>query len=81
MKERCAEYAGLQSEVSSILQRVSELTTEQLDAFQSNDQARFVTLDHELETAIGEKERTIGAMRQHVREHGCQPARALPASA
>ncbi len=30
-------------------------------------------LDKDLENAVGLKEWAIGAMREHAREHGCQP--------
>ena len=29
-------------------------------------------MDRELELTVGEKERTIGAVRQHIQEHGCE---------
>jgi hypothetical protein len=67
MQEHCEEYARLQSEVSSILQRITELMSARLEAFQKDDRARFMTLDKELETAMGEKERAIGAAREHQR--------------
>lgn len=71
-EERCATYAGLQSKVTSILQRIADLTSAQLVAFQARDQVLFMTLDKELENAMGAKERAVGAMRQHAKEHGCQ---------
>jgi cell division septum initiation protein DivIVA len=71
--QRCAEYARLQTEVGEVLERLTNLTQAQLNAFRANDQATLMRLDKELENAIGEKERRIGAMRQHAREHKCQP--------
>lgn len=70
---KCAEYERLQAEVASVLERLSELTRTQLKAFENNDMATFRRLDRELENIVGEKERTIGALRQHVSEHQCQP--------
>lgn len=70
--EQCPEFERLQSEVREILQKLTELTTDQLHAFQTNDRARFARLDKELEHTVGEKERAIGAMAQHASEHGCQ---------
>lgn len=75
MDKGCAVNARLQSMVDGILQRLAELTSAQLEAFQSHNQDEFARLDRELEQVVGEKERAIGAMRQHVLEHGCQPAR------
>ena len=37
-------------------------------------------LDKELELTVGLKERTIGALRQHTKEHRCQPWNAASAS-
>lgn len=78
MAERCVEYARLQSEVSSILQRLSDLATAQLEAFYANDPAAFAKLDRQLEITVGEKERAIGAMREHAKDHGCQAVWARP---
>ena len=68
----CPEYQQLQKEVSEALSKIAELTTAQLQAFRLNDQVSFSRLDKELENAMGRKERTIGAARQHAKEHGCQ---------
>jgi hypothetical protein len=76
----CAEYARLQSEVSSILQHLSDLATAQLEAFYANDPATFAKLDKQLEITVGEKERAIGAMREHAKDHGCQLVWARPES-
>ena len=37
-------------------------------------------LDKELELTVGLKERTIGALSQHTKEHRCQPWNAASAS-
>jgi hypothetical protein len=49
---------------------VNTLTTDQLAAFRRRDDSTFMRLDKELELTIGLKERTIGALREHRREHG-----------
>jgi hypothetical protein len=72
MAETCAEYARLQAEVKAVLEALATLTTQQLDAFQKHEQSRFMQLDKELENTVGLKERSIGALRQHVRDHKCQ---------
>lgn len=72
VEERCVVYARLQSEVSTILRVITELTSAQLEAFQIQDQALFMRLDKKLENAMGAKERAVGAMREHAKEHGCQ---------
>ena len=67
MQKHCEEYARLQWEVSSILQGITELMSARLEAFQKDDRARLMALDKELQTAIGEKERAIGAACEHQR--------------
>jgi hypothetical protein len=67
----CPQADRLQNEVQIILQKLTELTSAQLRAFQQRDNAGFMRLDRELELTVGEKERLIGSLRQHVREHRC----------
>jgi hypothetical protein len=70
---RCEVYAELQAEVDKSLEKLRELTTLQLEVFRSNNYHSFMRMDKELEVVVGEKERTIGALKQHTREHNCQP--------
>jgi hypothetical protein len=69
----CAEYERLQQRVRDVLSKLTGLTTDQLTAFEKNDKDLFTRLDRELELTVGEKERCIGSLRQHVRDHKCQP--------
>ena len=66
----CKECERLRGEVQDALTRLTSITTAQLNAFRAGDEQTFMQLDKELENAVGSKERTIGAMRQHRREHG-----------
>ena len=68
---KCTEYDRLQKDVEAILDKLRELTTLQLEVFRSRDQPEFVRLDKQLELTVGEKERRIGALRQHSADHGC----------
>ncbi|HTU33964.1 MAG TPA: hypothetical protein VMF66_09195 [Candidatus Acidoferrum sp.] len=68
----CKEHEELQAAVIEILERLVAIATEQLRAFHENDESRFKALDKALELAVGEKERRIGAVRQHEADHGCQ---------
>ena len=70
---KCAQYSTLQSEVEEILDRLTKLTTLQLESFRERDYEAFMKLDRELELVVGKKERFLGALRQHAKEHGCQP--------
>ena len=67
----CPEYDRLSSEVDDILKKLSDMTTLQLEIFRSKKPGEFMRVDKELELLVGEKERKIGAMRQHADEHKC----------
>jgi hypothetical protein len=69
---RCNEYDKLTSKVDELLQQLADTTTLQLELFRSKKQGDFMRVDKQLELLVGEKERTIGAMRQHASEHKCQ---------
>jgi hypothetical protein len=73
---KCPEYTRLESEVTAVLQKLSELTKQQLDLFRNGDQGAFMRLDKELENTVGHKERAVGALRQHAKEHACHPGMA-----
>jgi hypothetical protein len=51
--------------------RLSELARREGDAIQSRDDADILAIDKEIETTLGDKERALGALRQHRAEHGC----------
>ncbi len=67
----CPERDRLAEAVNDSLERIVKLTQEQLVVFRKGVLRRFEDLDRELEHAVGEKERRVGALREHEREHGC----------
>jgi len=67
----CPKAAELSQSLNEILAHIVDLTKAQLDAFQENREGEMMRLDKELENAIGKKERAIGALREHRREHHC----------
>ncbi len=69
--EQCSTRAELAAEVESVLQEIVDLTTQQLDHFRAGTHTVMMDLDRKLENAIGKKERAIGALREHTREHKC----------
>ena len=73
--KQCPEYAQLQAAVLEILEKIAAIATAQLRAFQDDNPTSFGALDKALETAVGEKERRIGAMRQHELDHKCHEHR------
>ena len=69
----CPEYEHLRGRVESVLCNLVQTTTLLLELFRSKDLTGVARLDRELENTVGEKERCIGALRQHVKEHNCSP--------
>jgi hypothetical protein len=72
MTTRCQEYSRLEAEVEEGLKKLVDNATLQLELFRSHDFSHVMHVDKQLENLVGEKERAIGALRQHVKEHGCQ---------
>ena len=68
---RYPEYEQLAAKVADALRRLVDLTTASLGAYRNSNQTEFMKIDKELENTVGEKERAIGALRQHAKEHGC----------
>jgi hypothetical protein len=70
----CPEYDRLHEEVESVLGNLAQVSTLLLELFRSKDLEGVHRLDKQLELTVGEKERCIGALRQHVKEHKCAPS-------
>jgi hypothetical protein len=78
-KQRCDKHDELSHRAQDVLQRIHKLTAKQkLIIAGSGVSERFLCMDRELELAMGEKERAIGALREHDEEHGCQADPAMP---
>jgi hypothetical protein len=71
MASACPTNAELAGEVQRVLAKIVELTAAQLEAFRDRRSGEMMRFDKELEQAMGEKERAIGAYNQHREEHGC----------
>ncbi len=69
---RCPEYEHLVSELDEILKQLVDKAILQLEVFRSRKPGEFMRIDKELELLLGEKERRVGALQQHAREHACQ---------
>ena len=67
----CATRDNLRNRAAHALGMIVKLGNEQLDCLHRNDQKRLLEIDQELEIAFGEKERALGAWREHREEHGC----------
>jgi len=71
-ENRCEKHEELLEQVQKILQRLQELSGRQVTSIDSGVSERFMSRDREMELAMGEKERLVGALREHDEEHGCQ---------
>jgi hypothetical protein len=66
------EYDHLHAEVESVLANLAQLVTLLLELFRSKDLSGVHRLDKELELTVGEKEPSLGALRQQIKEHKCE---------
>ena len=67
--EQCPGCARLEDGVSTALEQVSSIAKEQVGVVRTADQKVMMRLDKELEILMGEKERLMGALFEHRREH------------
>lgn len=73
MMKKCDKHEELLKHAQQVLQRIHELTARQKAAItESGVSELFLHMDSELELAMGEKERAVGALREHDEEHVCQ---------
>ena len=56
--------------VQQHLLRLAELAHEEAGLV-SHDDPRWREVDQRIENELGEKERALGALKEHRREHGC----------
>ncbi len=66
----CPEQMRLIEKVRFHLKRIAELSDLTAGAL-GMDMERVTEFDKQTELEIGEKERALGALRQHTFEHGC----------
>jgi hypothetical protein len=69
MPGECEHCKRLFDEVEKHLFHISEVSREQAGALARKDLAWVDRLDEELEHAVGAKERSLGALREHWLEH------------
>ena len=68
---RCAHKAALHENVERILDFLVRLIERERDAIRGDNLGALIPIEEEVERALGEKERAIGALEQHIKEHGC----------
>ncbi|MBZ5581852.1 MAG: hypothetical protein LAQ30_06535 [Acidobacteriia bacterium] len=66
----CLRQQALIAEVQRHLVRLAQLARAEAELVGGPSDA-WLAVDKEIELEIGEKERSMGALRQHREEHGC----------
>ena len=61
----------MQNAAVAVLERLDELSEQQIEALRNGDYKRVLKLDKQMEQHFGKKERAFGALFNHCREHGC----------
>ncbi len=67
----CLRQQELIKHVQEHLLRIAELSRATADALANGHEALVPELDSQTEQEVGAKERAMGALREHRREHGC----------
>jgi len=71
MPVNCQRRDELVAEVQSNLLRLAELARMEVTALESRHENVWMDLDRQIERTLGEKERSLGALKEHRSEHGC----------
>jgi hypothetical protein len=69
--DACEEKERLTQAAMATLRAIVDVTQRLIEANHSHNGCEVARLDKELELAVGEKERSFGALHQHEREHDC----------
>lgn len=67
----CEEKLKLMEDAQQALTHICELVTRQREALRNGAEKTVMAVGQMLEHAPGEKERRLGALRQHSKDHGC----------
>jgi hypothetical protein len=67
----CPRQQELMEVVQGHLMELSRLAREEVDVLKTRDEPRWLEIDRLIEKELGEKERALGALREHRHEHGC----------
>lgn len=76
----CARRDELTEKSQKAIQKIIDISQRSRAALGLGDESLMRQLDQELEMTMGEKERALGALRQHQQEHGCGVKPIDPAS-
>jgi len=67
----CRQQQELINQVQENLMRISELTRVTAEALRTGNENFAPELDKQVDIEFGKKERAMGALHQHRKEHGC----------
>lgn len=67
----CTKYDELSERAMAALDDLFRLVHRQVEAMKKSDNKIAHSFDEDIELLIAEKERALGALRQHRDEHGC----------
>lgn len=70
-KRACLQQQSLIAEVQEHLIQISHLTREIAEALAHGNENFAAELDKQVDAELGKKERAMGALHQHRKEHGC----------
>jgi len=67
----CEKQQELVAETQRHLIRLAELAKRESEAIATRDDSLILALDQDIENTLGLKERSLGALHEHRKEHGC----------
>jgi len=70
-KGPCPSQQELLAKARGHLMRISELARSVAEALAIGDEDRAAELDKQIDLELGMKERAMGAIHQHRKDHGC----------
>jgi len=67
----CEKQQELVAETQRHLIRLAELAKRESEAIATRNDSLILALDQDIENTLGLKERSLGALHEHRKEHGC----------
>jgi len=67
----CSRRGELTADVQMHLQNIASLARQAADMVANHDDNAWRVIDKQMENEFGAKERAMGALNEHRKEHGC----------
>ena len=67
----CDRRDELVADVQRHLMELADLARQEADVLGRNQNELLMPIDKQIEETLGEKERALGALKQHRNDHGC----------